>query len=91
MTTATSTSIGGVGRVSYDLMPGVKPFVEIEGDTRVHDLQLDRNGYQRDSTGGYAKAGTSFRILAAADRRNLGRLCRARLCRSAAATGCRAC
>ena len=51
---------GGVGRVSYDLMPGLKPFAEIEGDTRVHDLTLDRNGYARDSSGGYAKAGTSF-------------------------------
>jgi hypothetical protein len=51
---------GGVGRVSYDLFPGVKPFAEIEGDTRVHDLQFDRNGFQRDSNGGYAKAGTSF-------------------------------
>jgi hypothetical protein len=51
---------GGVGRVSYELTPAVKPFVEVEGDTRVHDLQFDRNGFQRDSTGGYAKAGTSF-------------------------------
>jgi hypothetical protein len=51
---------GGVGRFSYDLMPGVKPFAEIEGDSRVHDIKLDRNGYARDSSGGYAKAGTSF-------------------------------
>ena len=51
---------GGVGRVSYDLLPGLKPFGEIEGDTRVHDLALDRNGFARDSNGGYAKAGTSF-------------------------------
>jgi hypothetical protein len=51
---------GGVGRVSYDLTPGVKPFAEVEGDSRVHDLTLDRNGYARDSSGGYAKAGTSF-------------------------------
>ena len=51
---------GGVGRVSYELTPGVKPFAEIEGDTRVHDLALDRNGYARDSNGGYVKAGTSF-------------------------------
>ena len=55
-------------------MPGLKPFVEVEGDSRVHDLQLDRNGYARDSTGGYAKAGTSFEFTPAADRRNLGRL-----------------
>jgi hypothetical protein len=51
---------GGVARVSYELSPAVKPFVEVEGDTRVHDLQYDRNGYERDSTGGYGEAGTSF-------------------------------
>jgi hypothetical protein len=53
---------GGVGRVSYDLLPGVKPFAEIEGDSRVHDVQFDRSGFQRDSSGGYAKAGTSFEL-----------------------------
>jgi len=51
---------GGVSRVSYELTPGVRPFVEAEGDARVHDQQFDRSGFQRDSTGGYAKAGTSF-------------------------------
>ena len=51
---------GGVGRVSYELKPGLKPFVEVEGDTRQHDLQFDRSGFQRDSNGGYAKGGTSF-------------------------------
>jgi hypothetical protein len=51
---------GGVARISYELTPGVKPFAELEGDTRVHDLQFDRSGFQRDSNGGYAKAGTSF-------------------------------
>jgi hypothetical protein len=51
---------GGVGRASYELTPAVKPFVEVEGDTRVHDLPIDRFGYARDSTGGYAKGGTSF-------------------------------
>ena len=51
---------GGVGRVSYDLLPGVKPFAEIEGDSRVHDVALDRAGFRRDSSGGYAKGGTSF-------------------------------
>ena len=66
--TATSTTnddrnfnqFGGIGRVSYDLMPGLKPFAELEGDSRVHDTQLDRNGFARDSTGGYVKAGTTF-------------------------------
>ncbi len=51
---------GGVGRVSYDLTPGVKPFVEVEGDSRFHDQYLDNSGYARNSNGGYAKAGTSF-------------------------------
>jgi hypothetical protein len=51
---------GGIGRVSYDLMPGLKPFVELQGDSRVHDVRLDRSGYARDSSGGYVKGGTSF-------------------------------
>lgn len=51
---------GGLARVSYDLMPGVKPFGEFAADTRLHDVKFDRSGYQRDSTGGYVKAGTSF-------------------------------
>jgi hypothetical protein len=53
---------GGVARISYDLRPGVKPFAEVEADSRVHDLPFDRSGYQRDSSGGYAKAGTSFEL-----------------------------
>jgi hypothetical protein len=53
---------GGVGRVSYDLLPGVKPFAEIQGDSRVHDVAFDRRGFRRDSSGGYAKAGTSFEL-----------------------------
>jgi hypothetical protein len=51
---------GGLGRVSYDLMPGLKPFGEIEGNVRSHDLLVDRNGYQRNSSGGNVRAGTSF-------------------------------
>ncbi|MGF6308339.1 hypothetical protein ABIB82_003556 [Bradyrhizobium sp. i1.8.4] len=54
------TQYGGIGRVSYELNPAVKPFVEVEGDSRFHDLYLDRNGYARNSSGGYAKVGTSF-------------------------------
>src|SRR6202163_450808 len=29
---------GGLSRVSYDLLPGVKPLGEIEGDSRAHDV-----------------------------------------------------
>jgi len=46
LTDGTSTSnddrnfnqYGGIGRLSYELTPAVKPFVEVEGDSRVHDL-----------------------------------------------------
>jgi hypothetical protein len=47
-------------RTSYDLMPGIKPFVEATYDTREHDIQIDRFGTERDSTGWTAKAGTTF-------------------------------
>src|SRR4051794_11298331 len=68
LTDGTSTSnddrnfnqFGGVGRASYDLIPGLKPFMEVQGDSRVHDQKLDRNGFARDSSGGYVKAGSSF-------------------------------
>jgi hypothetical protein len=53
---------GGIGRISYEVLPWLKPFAEIEGDARVHDLRFDRAFYQRDSSGGYAKAGSSFEL-----------------------------
>ncbi|MDB5617965.1 outer membrane beta-barrel protein [Tardiphaga sp.] len=51
---------GGVGRVGFEVLPGLRPFAEIQGDTRVHDVPADRFGYLRDSNGGYIKAGTTF-------------------------------
>jgi hypothetical protein len=51
---------GGTLRTSYDLMPGLKPFVEVSADSREHDLAVDRFGLQRDSTGWTAKAGSTF-------------------------------
>ncbi len=53
---------GGIARVSYDVMPGLKPFGEVEGDTRIHETGVDRFGYQRDSNGGYAKVGSTFEL-----------------------------
>jgi len=53
---------GGAVRAAYDLKPGIKPFIEVGADTRVHDLKYDRNGEQRDSNGEYAKVGTTFEI-----------------------------
>jgi hypothetical protein len=53
---------GGIGRISYEVLPWLKPFVEIQGDSRVHDERFDHSGFQRDSSGGYAKAGSSFEL-----------------------------
>ncbi|MDP1865768.1 MAG: outer membrane beta-barrel protein [Bradyrhizobium sp.] len=54
------SQFGGLGRVSYDLIPGLKPFGEIVGNVRSHDQLADRNGFQRNSSGGSVRAGTSF-------------------------------
>ncbi|MTV30063.1 outer membrane beta-barrel protein [Rhodoblastus acidophilus] len=45
------------GRASYELTPGVKPFVEANVDTRLHD-----GAFWRDSTGVQARAGSTFEI-----------------------------
>jgi hypothetical protein len=53
---------GGTLRGSYELMPGVKPFVEAALDTRIHDIAIDRTGAHRDSDGRTLRAGTTFRL-----------------------------
>ncbi len=98
LTDGTSTSnddrnynqYGGLGRVSYDLMPGLKPFGEIEGNVRSHDLLVDRSGYQRNSSGGNFRAGTSFE-LAAVDRRSRVSAGRRALTKIRGCNRCRAC
>jgi hypothetical protein len=51
---------GGTLRGGYELSPGVTPFVEVGADTRVHDLNTDVFGFQRNSNGVTGKIGTSF-------------------------------
>ena len=51
---------GGTLRTSYDLMPGLKPFLEVAADSREHDIAVDRFGLQRDSTGWTLKGGSTF-------------------------------
>jgi hypothetical protein len=53
---------GGKLRGGYELSPGVTPFVEFDADSRVHDLNTDFSGYQRDSKGLTGKAGTTFKL-----------------------------
>lgn len=51
---------GGALRLSYEVMPGVKPFVELGGDMRAHELEFDRNGLARDSRALTPRAGSTF-------------------------------
>lgn len=53
---------GGRLRGGYEMLPGMMPFVEFETDKRVHDLNTDFFGFQRDSTGVTGKAGTTFEM-----------------------------
>ncbi len=53
---------GAAFRASYELLPGVKPYVEIAGDTRIHDLETDVYGYQRDSKGLSGSVGSTFQL-----------------------------
>ncbi len=45
-------------RVGYEIDPGMKPFLEVQEDQRIHDQEYDRNGLQRDSTGTTVKVGS---------------------------------
>jgi hypothetical protein len=47
-------------RNSYELTPGVKPFIELGANIRAYDLEVDAGGNNRSSRGGYGKAGSTF-------------------------------
>jgi len=47
----------GILRVGYEIDPGVKPFVEVSADTRIHDSPVDIFGEDRDSNGLSGKVG----------------------------------
>jgi hypothetical protein len=53
----------GIGRFGYELDPGLKPFIEFEGDERIHDEPFDRNGLQRSSVGFSAKGGSAVDLF----------------------------
>ena len=52
----------GILRVGYELDPGVKPFVEVSGDTRSYDSPVDIYGENRNSDGESAKVGAALGI-----------------------------
>jgi len=52
----------GTLRGAYETSPGVKPYVEVSSDSRVHDIATDFSGFERDSTGLTGKIGSSFEL-----------------------------
>ena len=56
------TAYGLRGRAAYEITPGVTPFVEAFGDYRQHDNTVDLSGYDRNSTGEGAIAGSTFEL-----------------------------
>jgi hypothetical protein len=52
----------GLLRAGYELYPGITPFVEGGLDRRIHDLQYDFSGVQRDSNGQVIRAGSTFEL-----------------------------
>ena len=54
---------GGIGRIAYELDPGLRPFVQVEGDQRVHDEPFDRNNLQRESVGITGKVGAAVNMF----------------------------
>ena len=53
----------GILRVGYEIDPGLKPFVEVQEDQRIHQQEFDRNGLQRDSVGTSAEVGTDVDLF----------------------------
>ncbi|WP_316234126.1 outer membrane beta-barrel protein [Bradyrhizobium sp. SZCCHNR1098] len=51
---------GSQSRVTYNLTPEIRPFVDVAVDRRVHDIAVDAEGFRRDSTGTAVEAGVTF-------------------------------
>jgi hypothetical protein len=47
-------------RVGYLMTPAVQPFVEVTYAPRIHDQNVDRNGFRRDSQGVVLRSGIAF-------------------------------
>ncbi len=49
-------------RTTYEVTPVLQPFVDLFGDERIHDHEIDFTGYRRDSVGGIAQIGSTFEL-----------------------------
>jgi hypothetical protein len=53
----------GIARAAFDLDAGIKPFVELQQDSRVYDQQFDDGGQQRSSMGTSLKVGATVDLF----------------------------
>jgi hypothetical protein len=53
----------GIMRLGYEIDPDLKPFVEINEDTRIYDSQVDIYGEHRASEGSSVKLGADLNLL----------------------------
>ena len=53
----------GIVRLGYEIDPGLKPFVEIDEDTRIHDTPVDIFGEDRNSNGSSVKLGADLNLF----------------------------
>ena len=53
---------GALTRISYDVLPNLRPFGEVQIDQRVRDQRTDRSGFARNSDGVTVRAGTTFEL-----------------------------
>ncbi|HEY1735525.1 MAG TPA: outer membrane beta-barrel protein [Methylovirgula sp.] len=53
---------GLTGRASYELTPGIIPFIELRGDERRYDSFVDVDGFMRNSDGIEGRAGSKFEL-----------------------------
>ena len=56
------TQVGVQARLGYELTPGLIPFVEGLGNTRIYDRRVDFSGFARSSDGIGARLGSTFEI-----------------------------
>jgi len=53
---------GATLRAGYELRPGITPYIEAGGDSRVHDLTADAYGYRRNSKAMTGRVGSTFEL-----------------------------
>lgn len=53
----------GIARIGYEIDPGLRPFIEVETDQRIHDQEFDLNGFDRNSTGASVSVGSALDLF----------------------------